>query len=241
MKRFLCTFLCALLLAPCVFGATTVYRAEITAPTGERTMMELKQHWEATGYPDCVGYMVRRTGIQREVTGDYNQISPKEAWEIGVIGDPAPLEALLRESVSNDCNVRFTAAQNSRNELLALYPDVVKDYCRDIACGSIVFHEDRIRVYVSPLVLGLYEKSAARKYGGRVELMTTWVGKTDIQKYDENGNLFDDGWQPFTFELFVFGSAAALALLLLVFGVWLAVRGVKRLRRRVRKTKIQNT
>ena len=85
------------------------------------------------------------------------------------------------------------------------------------------------------------EKSAARKYGGRVELMTTWVGKTHIQKYDENGNLFDDGWQPFTFELFVFGSAAALALLLLVFGVWLAVRGVKRLRRRVRKTKIQNT
>ena len=122
MKRFLCTFLCALLLAPCVFGATTVYRAEITAPAGERTMMELKQHWEATGYPDCVGYMVRRTGGQREVTGDYNQISPKESWEIGVIGDPAPLEALLRESVSNDCNVRFTAAQNSRNELLALYP-----------------------------------------------------------------------------------------------------------------------
>ncbi len=234
MKRFFCVLLCALLLAPCVFGATTVYRTEITAPAGERTMMELKQHWEATGYPDCVGYMTRGSSGRHNTTNtDYRQTDPVEFWEIGVIGDPAPLEALLTESVSNDCKIRFTAAQNSRNELLALYPDVVRDYCRDIACGSIVFHEDRIRVYVSPLVLGLYEKSAARKYGGRVELMTTWIGKTDIQKYDENGNLFNDGWQPATFELFVFGSAAALALLLLVFGVWLIVRGVKKLRRRV--------
>ena len=233
MKRFFCTFLCALLLAPYAFGATTIYRTEITAPAGDRTMMELKQHWEANGYPDCVGYMTRgSSGSHNTADTDYRQTDPVEFWEIGVIGDPAPLEALLTESVSNDCKVHFTAAQNSRNELLALYPEVVKDYCRDIACGSIVFHEDRIRVYVSPLVLGLYEKSAARKYGGRVELTTPWISKTGIQKYDENGNLFNDGWQPFTFELFVFGSAAALALLLLVFGVWLIVRGVKKLRRR---------
>lgn len=212
MRRWICLLTCVILLCP------SALCVEIRSPSGRRTMMEQKEFWESNGYPENIAYM--KLSVYHDSNPDV------EAWIIGIVGDSAALEESLSTSISHDCDITFVEAQYSRNELLALYPDVVRDYCRDLAFGSISIQNDRIIVSVSPFLLGLYQKSAARKYHGRVQIVSTW--QYHEAAYDENGNYVSNNLPIFTFELFVVFSLLALCLIFLVFAIWMLVRRIRK-------------
>lgn len=234
MKRFLSVLLCLVLLAPAVFASGGDGSVEFFDCAGDRTMMELKLCWEAYGYPDSVGYATR-LGFTA-TSDDYLRVADTEYWEIGVVGPREGLEALLGAELSNRCSVRFTQAEYSRGELQRVYLKVLKDYCRDIACGSIGIARDRVCLYASPLLINVYQKDVERKYGGAVTVLPTNVAHNSMQDYDENGNAVSKDWEPVTFDIFALCAAAALAVILLVFGVIAVVRGLTRLRERRKAT-----
>ncbi len=212
MRRCTCLLLCIILLC------TSALCVEIRSPSGSRTMTEQKAFWDIHGYPESIAYVVRSV---------YQDSEPGvESWTIGVVGDASGLEELLSTSISNDCDITFADAQYSRNELLTLYPDVVRDYCRDLAFGSISIQKDRIVVSVSPFLLGLYQKSASRKYNGRVQVVSTW--QFHEPTYDENGNLVSSNLPILTFELFVGFALLALFLILIGFAIWKLIRRIRK-------------
>ena len=159
--------------------------------------------------------------------------SDVEYWTVGVLGDAKPVEELLRASIFNDCEIAFQPARYSRNEIRALYPEVVRRYCRNIGCSAVVISGDQIVIRFSPLLMGLYQKSAARDYGGRVRFQSSL--SYHFEGYDENGNYIHDFLPDMTFELFAGIALVLLILILLTFGVLSLIRLFLRRRKRAGK------
>lgn len=228
VKRLFSALLCVFLLLIPVAGI------EIRSPGGSQTLKELQTFWEENGYPDNIAYLERHTeGGLNTAGSDYSRTSDVEYWTVGVLGDAKPVEDLLRASISNDCEIAFQTAQYSRNEIRALYPEVVRRYCRNIGCSAVVISGDQIVVRFSPLLMGLYQKSAARDYGGRVRFQSSL--SYHFEGYDENGNYIHDSLPDMTFELFAGIALVLLILILLTFGVLSLIRLFLRRRKRAGK------
>lgn len=256
-KRTILILVFLFVLAIPAFAAETV--VEISDPSGEYTMMELKEYWMENGFPDVVGYMERQGYLRDGATEaeafwpaerlelcslGYRQIADVEVWHIGVMGDFTELEALLRSSIRNDCIVYFIPAGSeltnmrcippvtSMNKLLALYPQVVEDFAGSIGCGQIVMRQGQIHVFVDPLLGYFRSKHVEETYGDAVMLHTTEDYHWAV--YDENGNTVNVGEPPITLFVFVVFSIGVLVLILLVFGIWGAVFGIRKVWKRIR-------
>ena len=252
-KRLILIVALLFALAIPTLAAETV--VEINDPSGEYTMMELKEYWMENGFPDVVGYMKRQSYLRDGATEaeafwpaerlelcslGYRQIADVEVWGIGVMGDFTELEAQLRSSIRNDCIVYFIPAGSenyqspvaSMNELLALYPKVIEDFSGSIGCGTILMQDGKIHIFCDPFLWLFRHKSVKETYGDAVVLHEQLPLRWPYS--DENGNHVHIGNSPVTLMVFLAFSAGTLALVLTVFGVWGIVLVVRKLWKQIR-------
>ena len=79
-KRTILILVFLFVLAIPAFAAETV--VEISDPSGEYTMMELKEYWMENGFPDVVGYMERQ-GYLRDGATEAEANDPGNAFAKG--------------------------------------------------------------------------------------------------------------------------------------------------------------
>ena len=136
------------------------------------------------------------------------------------------------------CLLPVVAAEPEREltEIEAVYADVLARYGQNIAVTGIQCGPDEVTVHISPLVRWMYADAEEERYGGMVNLRSTWDGWVDfgrIYRDDLYGNGIPRRYpENISFELFVLVSAASLVLLLVTFGTIGLVRFV---RRRIKK------
>lgn len=245
IKRIICGALLCLILSTSVFATGSgVYGGD-----GEITMYDIRAAWEENGYPEYVSYAVRdgrgafpktegdytvaektdQVVIDGQLAEEYGDSFTAERWEIGVIeGYEAELISLLEKNLSNICVVNIVSCEHNREEIVSVYNEVLKSFCRRPSFDSVKIQGDQVVLRVSALTRGIYEKTLTKKYGGIVAVLPPRGNHESFSQYDENGNIVGEGSSNFIFETWLCASAVSLISILAVFGVLFVVRKIKK-------------
>ncbi|MBQ5973152.1 MAG: hypothetical protein IJL69_03040, partial [Oscillospiraceae bacterium] len=202
---------------------------------GAGTMTGLMARWESEGYPDGIAYAAEWDG------GDQAD-GERSFWRIGFTGDAAAAEAAVRAELTEPCVLTFVPAGVSRNEADRVFFEVREAWGRRFPVAAV---EERalartdvpagapVTVWVSPLVKGLYERAAARRWGGAVAVRSSWQAgaREDVVIRDSLGNRTGPAAPDRSFDLWL-GLSAALVVLALIG--WGAAEGIAAIGRRRR-------